>query len=363
MKNTPGLAPHQLRRQHVHVIPEDLAEITRLFEKRSSRAEDVAGGLVERHIDELRKWRFDDELSPTALAIVAVLSVFRGLRGGERGCGIQAPVEAWAKLLGRSIRMVSYAFAELELRDWVKRHRRLVEVKWTHQWTANGVKKIRVHERADIYAVAYLSTRACHQIRRRGEAKRLEVKDGKRRWVLYAAGIVGGLLRKLSGNLRVIARRVAEVRNRCTPSFGVETLRKAKQDQRPRGQAARSERELHPGHDPPRPLGASGASHELGDLGAGMGVDPAYALELFGLWQRGDLTPKRAWPELWRAANQPYHDRGSTLPGSNGRVHFCSKRCRDFDMDARKWLQRGAEKWIAHFSKLELQRRVSPRRS
>jgi hypothetical protein len=360
MKNTPGLAPHQLRRHAVHVIPEDLAEITRLFALKSGEAADVAGGLVDRHIDELHKWRFDDELSPTALAIVAVLSVFRGLRGGERGCGIQAPVESWAKLLGRSVRMVSYAFAELDERDWVKRHRRLVEVKWTHRWVAKGVEKIRVHERADIYAVAYLSTKAMHQIRRRGETKKLELKDGKRRWVLYAAGIVGGLLRKLSGNLRTIARRVAEVRTRCTPSFGVETQRKAKQDQRQRGQAPLSARSVHPGHGTTGPPGPDGRGHGAPPDGAGMGISPVYELELLELFKSGALTPAVAWPELWRRANQPYHDRRSTLLGS--KIHVCSKSCRDFDMDARKWLQRSAEKFIAYFSKLELQRRVaSPR--
>lgn len=338
-KNTPGLLPHQLRRAHVHVIAEDLAELGRAVGIRLEAVDDKAPGLVQRHLGQLLQWRLDDELSPTALAIVAVLSVYRGLRGGEKGCGVQAPIEAWAALLGRSVRMVSYAFAQLAERGFVVRHRRLVNVKWVHRWKAHGKEHVRQHERADIYAVAYLSREGYQRIARRGELRRAVLRDGKKKRVLFAAGILGGLLKTLSSNLKVIALRVAGVKERCTPSFGVETREATERKTKEGPVGPPQDGALPDGRERSKRSGAAPP-----DAGTGViGLKP-WQLELLELFNRGQLEPARAWPAQWKRAHQPFVDKTG---------HF-----QEFDRTSRKWLQRCAEEWIAFFSKRELELRL-----
>ena len=190
---TTGLPRARYCNPRTYVVQADLRELPQ--------------GLAKTNAAELRQWSKLDELPPTALAIAAVLYAFTGLRRGPHGCGTQAPLEAWARLLGCSRRMVAYGFEALEAAGWASRRRRLVRHEWTdeagHTW-----------QRCDVHGVAYLLPKGAVRIARRGETRR-----GRR---LMSEGVVGKLLRVAGLRLRMLARRVTDAPNGCTPSFGVK---------------------------------------------------------------------------------------------------------------------------------------------
>lgn len=190
---SPGLPRAKMCNPRSYVVQADLAELGR--------------ELVPRNLSELEgrsRCYGKGELSPTALCIAAVLSVFRGLRGGRDGCGVQAPLEAWARLCGRSRRQVAYAFAQLEAAGWVARRRRLVRHRWTDELG-------RTWERADVHGAAYLLPKG---------AARTAPAAWRKAGRAEVIGLVGKLLRTAGQKLRVLARRVTDALVRCTPSFG-----------------------------------------------------------------------------------------------------------------------------------------------
>lgn len=195
----PKLRPDQLSNPSTYVVDADVVKVR---------------DLVDTHAGEFEQWRMRDEMTPTACGILAVLSVFRGLRGGVEGCGVQWSIWTWMAVLGRSERMVQYAFDELAALGYVSRYRRYVKV---DPWTdAQG----REHHHADIHAATYLTRLGAVRIERRGETRDLKVRDGSgHTLVLRAAGVVGDLLKTLKPILRTVGRRVTDAANRCTPSL------------------------------------------------------------------------------------------------------------------------------------------------
>jgi hypothetical protein len=171
-------------------------------------------GLVTRHAAELDRWRLSDELSPTACAVLALLSMFRGLRSGPDGCGVQLSLATWSRVLGRSRRMVQYAFDELRERGFIRRHRRFVKL--SDVWTdAKG----RTHTEADVRYCVYLTSYGARRIERRGETRAVKVVAGKGRVrVLSVCGVVGALLETLRPILKLIGPRVTDPVRHCTPS-------------------------------------------------------------------------------------------------------------------------------------------------
>lgn len=263
----PGLPPERMQNPSVYVVESDLAELR---------------GLVDEHRAELQQWRRRDGLSPTALVIRAVLSVFRGLRGGRDGCGGQVPMRAWSLITGRSERMCSYAFAELAAAGEAWRRPRLIN----HEWVdASGVPR----KRADVHAVAYLSPLGAVRVTRRYEKKRRG--ETRRKGVLRAAGLVGKLLKTLSQKLRLIAVRVAAMKIRFRPTALLRDRRFKTKDRRAalwgRAQLGRSSTSR------PHTPEASAA----GPPGAGMGGGLDEQLRLF---RQKKLTVETAWPALWK---------------------------------------------------------------
>jgi hypothetical protein len=171
-------------------------------------------GLATRHAAELEQWSNRDELSPTACAVLVFLSMFRGLRGGDDGCGVQLSLATWSHVLGRSRRMVQYAFDELRDRGFILRHRRFVKL--DDVWTDD---KGRTHTEADVRSVVYLTKLGALRIERRGETRKLKVKAGKGLMrVLTVSGAVGALLETLRPILKSISLRVTDAVSHCTPS-------------------------------------------------------------------------------------------------------------------------------------------------
>lgn len=274
----PGLKPHQRCNPRSYVTERDFRS--------------WATGLCRSHAGELRQWSRRDELSVTALAIVAVLSVFRGLRGGPDGCGVQMTLAGWAELLGRSRRAVAYAFDQLDGAGWVRRRRRLVKVDWIDD---SG----KARARADIWGVAYLTKLGAVRIARRGETKRLVVKNGVSSRVLTCAGVVGSLLKTHRDEIRAIAPRVTDALRNCTPST---QWRKTLQLQPveaggalPVGSAL-SLRATGP------PSSSDAGSTADRDRRAQWGGS-RFRAEIERLWAQRLLTAATAWPENWRTAD------------------------------------------------------------
>lgn len=226
--------------------------------------------LVERFRGELLQWRKADELSCTALMIAALLSIFRGMRGGLEGAAIQMHAEQWAELLGVSSRMVLKAFAQLEAHGWARRRRRLIK----HEWN-EGPKH---HQRADVHACAYLLPLGAVRILRRGQR-------------------AGELVRRLSaehtGEIRVIAKRITDAPTRFRPfpvgkkDASKEPLSSAREGARPIFRSAT---------DPPAP---SGGPSPPGAVASGRYGYGRFAAELERLAALRALTPSQAWPDLW----------------------------------------------------------------
>lgn len=180
--NSPGLPLSLYCNPRTYVVQGDLAELGRDWRPR--------------HAPELARWSRETELSPTALTIAAVLHAFRGLRRGPHGCGTQAPLEAWARLVGCSRRMAAYAFDQLEAAGWARRHRRLVKHEWTDE-------QGRAWKRCDVHGASYLTAKGA-------------VRVGVR---LEQRGVVEKLWRTAAAKLRVLARRVTDALFDCTPSL------------------------------------------------------------------------------------------------------------------------------------------------
>lgn len=296
-RHGPRLDPHQLWNPCTYVTDADLRALP--------------GGLVDRHRAELEQWRLADELSPTALALVALLLPFRGLRHGLDGCGVQATVAELSRLTGRSERMVQYALDELQAGGWIRRRRRFVKVDWVD---ARGVE----HAQADVVWATYLTLYGARRLERRGETRRFRVVAGRGRvQVLHACGVVGSLFEALTQILRTLARRCASIPDSCTPSFGeqqdqessntavgnssVESAsRTGSQRATSPPSAADEPSALRP--PPPPPSGRAGGliRREANHAAAAAFV----AEELERLWSRRALTPATAWPDLWRRADE-----------------------------------------------------------
>lgn len=295
--STPGLMPWQRCNPRSYVVGRDLVEL-----------ED---GLCQRFAGELGQWSLSDELGATALGLVALLSVFRGLRRSGNGCGLQAPVELLAAKLGKSERMTQYAIAKLQEIGWVRRHKRRVKVDWVD---SQG----RRHIEADVHAVLYLTPKAYTRVSRRGETRQLVVHDGSRKRVLVAAGAVGNLLKTLSAKLRVLARRVTDAVERCTPPQGEKTQHFF--NRRTSGPVG------------PRPVFGTGppplvaAELVAATRHAGLLVERSQLETLHRLWSEGRLTIARAWPDM----------------------------VKNSDARRRAWLQQQLERLVRVFSAAEL---------
>lgn len=303
MKGTPGLQRHELHNPTAYVVDRDLSGVR---------------GLVHLHGAELEQLRARDvrgeQLSKTSWAIVVLLSAFRGLRGGRDGCGLQLPIALWAAVLGVSERAVQYAFEQLKLHGVAWHRRRLVKVDWIDR---NGVER----ERADVYGVAYLSQLGALRLARSlgGGTRQIVVRNGKSTRVLFAAGLVGKLLRTLSEKLRAIALRVTDASERFTPTAGSESLEDL--EQKKRGTPVGNHRAAPRATD--RPPWAPGPDSPA----AGLSKE---GIALYRLHLQGSLTPQIAWPDAWAHA----------------------------DARGQQWLKREAERWIERFSARELRWRI-----
>jgi hypothetical protein len=304
-QGTPGLKRHELHNPGAYVVDRDLAGIR---------------GLVQTHGAELAQLRARDvrgeQLSKVSWAIVVLLSAFRGLRGGRDGCGLQLPIALWASILGVSERAVQYGFEQLRAHGVAWHRRRLVKVSWIDR---NGVER----ERADVYGVAYLSQLGALRLSRSlgGGTRQIVVRNGRQARALFAAGVVGKLLRTLSEKLRAIALRVTDAFERFTPTAGSESLEDL--EQKKRGKPVENRRGRPPPRDrppwaPPDDSPAAGLEKEQ--------------LRLYRLHLKGELTPQIAWPDAWAAAP---------------------------DDRARRYLCREAERAIEAFSARELRWRLA----
>lgn len=264
---SPGLPRARMCNPRSYVVSADLYELGR--------------ELVKSNAAELDRKAVRGELSPTAICIAAVLYVFRGLRGGRDGCGVQAALDgAWAHVLGRSRRQVAYAFAQLEEAGWVARRRRLVRHEWTdeagHTW-----------QRADTHGAAYLLPKGAVQLQPAAWRK-----DGRR----VVIGVVGKLLKLAAQKLRVLARRVTDAVNRCTPSFGEKRDKSFRTRGNARHQGARST-------DPPgRRADAPGS--RLPTKAARADEHQEDSARSAPRPQGKGLNAQQLYPELWAASDQ-----------------------------------------------------------
>lgn len=290
----PRLKPEQMQNPRLYVVDSDVKEVR---------------DLVERHAGELARWRFRDELPPTACAILAFCSYFRGLRSGRDGCGIQLSLSTWSSVLGRSRRMVQYAFDELVARGFIFRRRRYVKLKdgWTD---AKG----RKHEEADVRYCVYLTALGARRIERRGELRDMHVRaKGGPKLILRVVGIVGDLFTTLSRVSKAIAARVTDADERCTPSYGDALARGSGGGVSPSGPRDFLKSplcELEGAVEKP-PDGGNARSH---DGPEGDGLERFRALEALRkaagrltfdetvelLWREGRTTAELWQPDLWR---------------------------------------------------------------
>lgn len=200
----PKLTPEQLCNPCSYVVDADLAGVR---------------GLALANAAELEQWRMRDELSPTACAIVALLLFFRGLRGGNEGCGLQVSLARWAQVLGKSRRMVCYALDELAARGFISRRRRWVRVEPWEAAPRKGKTSGHVYEKADVIYATYLTRYGAGRLERRGETRALRVITGHgRSRVLSVCGVMARLAAEFGPKIRLIAARVTDAANRCTPT-------------------------------------------------------------------------------------------------------------------------------------------------
>jgi hypothetical protein len=273
----PGLKPHQRCNPRSYVTGRDF---------RGWKT-----GLCQAHGGELRQWSRQDELSTTAAAILAFLSVFHGLRSGPEGCGVQMTLEGWSKLLGRSRRAVAYAFDQLDARGLVRRRRRLVKVDWVDD---SG----KARTRADVWGVAYLTKLGAVRIARRGETRRLMVRAGRSERVLVCAGVVGSLLKTHRDELRVMATRVTGRTEGTAPP--PPRWRKTHHYNPSSVRAPVGPRCFHePRVLPPQPRAALNAHRSRKASREG----DRRSVELERLWSQKLLTAPTAWPDVWRTAD------------------------------------------------------------
>lgn len=277
---------------------------------------DFPADLAQVHAAELEQWRLRDELTPTALGVIAVLTVFRGMRTGRDGCGLQLTVGCWQRLLGRSERQVQYAFDELQACGFIFRRRRYVEL--PEVWTDEGTKHRgpKTHATADVPYVTYLTELGARRIERRGETRQLTVVVGRGLVrVLRASGVVGNLLKDFGRNLRVIAKRVTDAAIRCTPSSLPSHLRSSnRRSARPDGNGA--------GCAPPLPRAGAPPGGLAGELPGtfpnpttpphaaasgpygGKSAATRWVQQLEELWSRRVVVAGAAWPEAWAVADE-----------------------------------------------------------
>lgn len=282
----PGLEVRERFTPTAHVSAFDLAELGQ--------------GLLQRFGGEFSQWAKQDSLSAAAAGILAVLALFTGLRRGPNGAGVQMPVSSadnrvtadWARLLGCSERSVQYAFAELLERGFIARFDRdvVLEHEWHHK-TAGG--DLRPHLAAQVWSVTYLTKKGAVRIARRGETRRLVLKDGQQARVLVAAGAVGKLLAEFAQKIRGIAKRITDAVFLCTPPLRGSTSRLLN---RSNDAAAGGADVSRPATGPPS---RSSSSTSPETSGGGREGKERFSPELEQLWRRRALTAAQAWPELY----------------------------------------------------------------
>jgi hypothetical protein len=297
--NSPGLRPDQMHNPATYVVAGDLRE----------------GGLVQRYAGELEQWRRREKasptwhaaLSPTALVIAAVHSLFSGMRSGRDGAGMQVHVLEWQRITGRSERQVQKAFAQLKRSGWLIRRARFVECP---EWVdANGAR----HIHAQVRSASYLTDFARRRLASAFGTRALFIRSGRSERRLTVCGLLKDLLKTLAQKLRFLSRRISTVcvsaplplerrqdqkknhseggagvvdnwRNTGPPG-GMSPLRGQDNRPKPPDQAQRG-----------NPLATAFGS--LGRRGSKAAAD--WNAELERLWHRRAMTARDAWPEVWR---------------------------------------------------------------
>lgn len=283
----PELEPIEMANPSVYIVDEDLGGVR---------------DVVDRNYGEFRQWRMRDELSPTACAILAIHSIFRGLRGGRDGCGMQVSNACWVRVLGRSERQVNYAFAELRERGLVVRRARYVDRPdgWA-DGTRDRTGRLHLWKRAEVYSASYLTPLGARRIERRGETRRLTVTAGGHglRRVLVAVGVVGNLLKQLAQRIRVIALRVTDAEKNCDPSSELNQRRTTYRSGDP-------ELVENRGLEPPAMASAHTDARRRGISDGGSFHDraaTAFNAEVERLWSKRLMTAATAYPDLWARAD------------------------------------------------------------
>lgn len=304
----PGLPTWKMHNPSTYVVERDLRELP--------------DQLARRYASELQQWRRRDQkqkqrrrwLSPVQMAILAVHGLYRGLRAGELGCGLQVSAEGWARQLGCKPRAVTKAFARLKKLGLLERWRRLIP----HQWKDGKAARTR----ADVHGISYLTAAGVKWLAEHaGKTRRLVVQStwapgGVRRRVVVAAGLVGKLLETLRSKLKRLALRLSPLAKQDRPEAEDRDERlKTERRSAPRGRAVGSLDDR-----PPVRLGAARA-------GMGAGFDRAELQRLRDLFNAGRLTPWDAWPDQWGPPLKKFQPRTSR----------------------HGWLETECEKWIEFF--------------
>lgn len=268
--SSPGLPRSSYCNPRSYVVSADLVELGAAL-KLQHRAE----------LEQLRKQlrRRAVKLGPTALIIATVINAFRGARRGTSGCGVQAPLEAWARVTGSSRRQCAYAFKQLLRAGWVSRRRRLVR----HEWTdSNG----HTWQRADVHAAAYLHDAGAVALARVGHTRRA----GK----LVRVGVVGRLLAAAAQKLRAVFLRVSAAEFVARPPTEYSEA-KALEPKKAR-RALCAPLTGPPSHGPPDVVGRQRSAER--DRGGPQGGEVLTAQQLLELG-----SAERAWPDDWAAGD------------------------------------------------------------
>lgn len=278
--------PYELRNRRSFVVGEDFVR-----HNADGTHEQLVEKLAQANAAELRQRGVDAELSPTALTILCVLRVVRGIKGGVHGCGAQLSVDEWCRITGRCERMVQYALAVLERDGLIFRvgETRSVAAVTAHRAPENRATvwidaKGREHEHIDCVSITYLTEAGAELVDRFGKTRALVTVKGssgvaERRSV--ATGLLWRLWKTLRDSMGAAARRLRRSEIDCTPSVlrtDSEKTRRLDTYEVPRSRRTAQGEEL-------RPAGARGvqgrsstAEHDSRAATADLRSNPSAAL-------------------------------------------------------------------------------------
>lgn len=181
-------------------------------------------GLCGAHGAELDQIATAEELSPTAVAILALLVVLPRPKGRPMGVGLQLSACALAAVLGRSVRMVHYALRDLEALGLVHRFTQIRQVRTItaarpqpiRSFTYRTKKGTQTTRKAHMTAVLYPSWAGSRLMERHGWTV-ARVRPWSTARATVRTGLLAYLWTTLTEWISALARRCASHETHCTP--------------------------------------------------------------------------------------------------------------------------------------------------